>query len=373
MASKVKKIFASIIEGIPPYRLVSIDALRGFDMFWIVGGATFFVSLLALFNIHTTQFEHAAWHGFTFWDLIFPLFVFIMGISMTFSINKRLERGENRKDIYKHIVIRTLILILLGLIYNGLLDLDFAYQRYAGVLQRIALCYFFSSIIVMNTKIKGQIIWTASLMLFYWGAMMLIPVPGVGAGVLTPSGNLSAFIDQKLLPGTFCCYEFGDNEGILSTIPAISTALLGALTGHWLQSSFSKKRKALGLMIAGIASLLLGLLWNLVFPINKLIWTSSYVLYSAGWSLLLLCLFYWLIDVQGWQSWSFPFVLIGLNPITIYMASALFDFSIIAKIFIHGFMDEMGRYQPLFLVTCTLIVKWYFLYFLYKHKIFLKV
>lgn len=372
MTSKIKKIFASKIEGIPSNRVVSIDALRGFDMFWIIGGASFFVSLLALFNIHTTQFEHAAWNGFTFWDLIFPLFVFIMGISMAYSISKRLERGDSRKALYKHIFIRTLILILLGLIYNGLFDLNFVEQRYAGVLQRIALCYVFSSLIVMNTNKKWQAIWAAFLLFFYWGVMVLIPVPGVGASVLTPSGNLSAFIDQRLLLGSFCCYEFGDNEGILSTIPAISTALLGVLTGHWLQSSFSKNKKALGLIVAGIVSLILGLLWNLVFPINKLIWTSSYVLYSAGWCFLLLCLFYWLIDVRGWQSWAFPFVLIGLNPITIYMASGLFDFGIIAKIFIHGFMNDLGTYQPLFLVICALIIKWYFLYFLYKHKIFLK-
>lgn len=373
MTSKIKKIFASKIERIPSNRVVSIDALRGFDMFWIVGGASFFVSLLALFNIHTTQFEHAAWNGFTFWDLIFPLFVFIMGISMTFSISKRLERGDSRKDLYKHIVIRTLILILLGLIYNGLFDLNFIEQRYAGVLQRIALCYFFASLIVMNTNKKWLAIWAAFLLFFYWGAMVLIPVPGFGAGILTPSGNLSAFIDQHILPGTFCCYEFGDNEGFLSTIPAISTALIGVLAGHWLQTSFSQLRKVLGLLLGGIAFIFVGLLWNFVFPINKLIWTSSYVLYSAGWCLLLLCLFYWIIDARGWQSWAFPFVVIGLNPITIYMASSLFNFGIIANIFIHGFSPHLGIYQRLFLVICTLAVEWFFLYFLFKRKIFLKV
>jgi len=373
MESKRKKVFASKIGGIPPYRVVSIDALRGFDMFWIVGGAAFFVNLLALFNIHTAQFGHSAWNGFTFWDLIFPLFIFIMGLSMAYSIGKRLERGESRKNLYIHIVKRTLILFILGLIYNGLLDFNFAAQRYAGVLQRIALCYFFASIIVMNASIKWQAIWAAIILLFYWGIMMLIPVPGFGAGVLTPTGNLSAFIDQHFLPGSFCCYRFGDNEGIISTIPGISTALIGVLAGHWLQTSFSQLKKVLGLLLGGIAFIFIGLLWNFVFPINKLIWTSSYVLYAGGWSLLLFCLFYWLIDVRGWQTWAFPFVVIGLNSITIYLCTALFNFSIIANIFIHGFSPHLGIYQPLFLVICTLAVEWFFLYFLFKRKIFLKV
>jgi len=365
-------------KGAPSGRIVSIDALRGFDMFWITGGAAFFLSLFRLidtpfFDSLSQQLNHPSWHGFTFWDLIFPLFLFIVGASMPFSISKRLERGAPPKKLYIHIVQRTLTLFILGLIFNGLLGFDFSNFRYAGVLQRIALCYFFAALIVMNTQIRGQAIFAGLILLLYWAAMTLIPVPGHGAGVLTPEGNLSFYIDRLWLPGKFVVYRtLGDNEGILSTLPAISTTLLGVLSGHWLRSSYTYNKKVLGLLAAGVVSLLLGLLWNVVFPINKIIWTSSYVLFAGGWSMLLLCLFYWIIDVMGYAKWAFPFVVIGLNPITIYVAQSLFDFGIIARIFVHGFIDSFGDFRPVFWAFCVLAVKWLFLYFLYKKKIFLK-
>lgn len=363
----------STIDG----RVVSIDALRGFDMFWITGGAGFFLSLFKLlkhpfFVSLSHQLSHTKWNGFTFWDLIFPLFLFIVGASMPFSISKRLQRGDSRRMLYMHIIKRTLILFILGLVYNGLLDFDFTKYRFAGVLQRISLCYFFTALIVMNTRIKGQVVFTLSILVSYWAMMMLIPVPGFGSGVLTPEGNLAAYIDQRFLPGKFCCYTFGDNEGILSTLPAISTTLLGVLSGHWIRSTFSQTKKVLGFLVAGIGCLGLGLIWNFVFPINKLIWTSSYVLYAGGWSDLLLCLFYWIIDVKGWKKWAFPFIIIGLNPITIYVAQSLFDFGIIATIFVHGFIDGLGILKPVFWAFCVLTVKWLFLFFLYKQKIFLR-
>jgi len=285
-------------------RVVSIDALRGFDMFWIIGGGVVLRNLLrylgnsSIVQLIIRQTHHCAWNGFHFWDLIFPLFLFIVGVSMCFSFAKRLERGESRRKLYLHIVKRAILLFILGLIYNG----GFRHYpplsgvRFASVLGRIGICYFFASIVMLNTKRKGQAIIAGVLLLFYWGIMKLVPVPGYGAGVLTPEGNLAGYIDRRFLPGRFCCYKYGDNEGYLSTIPAISTTLIGVLTGHWLRSSFSKNKKALGLLGAGAAMLILGRIWNLSFPINKPIWTSSYVLYAAGWSLLLLCFFYWLID-----------------------------------------------------------------------------
>lgn len=368
---------SAIRENTIARRIVSIDALRGFDMFWITGGAGLFLSLFQLlnhpfFNSLSHQLSHSKWNGFTFWDLIFPLFLFIVGASMPFSISKRLQRGDSRRMLYVHIVKRTLVLFILGLIYNGLLDFDFSEYRFAGVLQRISLCYFFTALIVMNTRIKGQVVFFLSILVSYWAIVTLIPVPGFGAGMLTPEGNLAAYIDQRVLPGKFCCYTFGDNEGILSTLPAISTTLLGVLSGHWIRSSFSQTKKVFGLLVAGIGCLGLGLIWNVVFPINKLIWTSSYVLYAGGWSLLLLCLFYWIIDVKSWKKWTFPFIVIGLNPITIYVAQSLFDFGIIANIFVHGFIDELGLLKPVFWSLCVLMVKWLSLFFLYKQKIFLR-
>jgi len=363
---------------VPSERVVSIDALRGFDMFWIIGGGIFFERLFhwlgtPFFEALARQLRHSAWNGFTFEDLIFPLFLFIVGVVMPFSLTKRLDRGDSRNSLYRHIIIRTLVLFFLGLIFNDLLDFKFSEMRYAGVLQRIALCYFFTALIVMNTRIKGQVLWAAGLMIFYWAIMKLVPVPGHGAGMLTPEGNLSSFIDQHFLPGRFCCFKYGDNEGILSTIPAIATCLLGVLSGHWVRSSASALKKVLYLFGAGIACLVCGLIWNIFFPINKLIWTSSYVLFAGGWSLLLLGVSYWLIDIRGYRTWAFPLVIIGLNPITIYVAQGLFDFSVIATIFVHGFIDSMGDFKGIFMALCVLAVKWLFLYFLYRQKLFLKV
>ena len=368
---------SSEIRSVPSGRVLSIDALRGFDMFWITGGAFFFRTLLRFFNtpfFHSlsAQLRHSKWDGFTFYDLIFPLFLFIVGASMPFAISKRLQRGDNRKKLYIHIVKRSLILLFLGFIFNGFLDLNLSNFRWAGVLQRISLCYFFSALIVMNTNIRNQAIIAGIMLLFYWAVMTLIPVPGFGAGILTPEGNLSAYIDQHFLPGEFCCYKFGDNEGILSTIPAIASTLIGVLAGHWLRTSFTQEKKVLVLLAAGAVSLILGFIWDFIFPINKSIWTSSYVLFGAGWSLILLGLFYWVIDVRGYKKWSFPFVIIGLNPITIFVVQQIFDFGIIANIFVHGFIDIFGSFRPLFWAFCVLMVKWLFLYFLYKKKIFLK-
>jgi len=373
------------VKGAPPAakkdvsarRVVAIDALRGFDMFWIMGGDAFFPALFTLigssfFLSLARQLEHSEWNGFTFYDLIFPLFLFIVGSSMPFALGRRIERGEPRKSIYLHIIKRTAILLVLGLVYNGLLNLRFSEMRYAGVLQRIAICYFFASVVFINTKPRTQAVLSAVILLVYWAIMTLVPVPGFGAGVLTPEGNLAGYLDRQFLPGRFCCYTFGDNEGILSNLPAVVTVLLGALSGEWLKSGPTGMKKTAGLAAAGIGSLAVALVWNQAFPINKLFWSSSYVLYAGGWSMLLLALFYWIIDVRGWRGWAFPFVVIGLNPITIYVVQGLFDFGIIANLFVHGFIKHTGAFQPAFWALCVLTVKWLFLYFLYKQKIFLR-
>ncbi|OGG01165.1 MAG: hypothetical protein A3F83_15645 [Candidatus Glassbacteria bacterium RIFCSPLOWO2_12_FULL_58_11] len=362
---------------VPAGRVVSLDALRGFDMFWITGGEGLFAALVTWLNIPLLlplagQFDHSAWDGFTFYDLIFPLFLFIVGTSMPFAISRRLERGDDRGELYRHIVQRSLILLFLGFIYNGLLDFDFSHFRYTGVLHRIAICYFIASLIVMNTRIRSQALIAGAILLGYWALMKLVPVPGVGAGVLTAEGNLGAWVDQHFLPGAFCCYKFGDNEGILSTLPAVSTTLLGVLAGHWLKAPGPQIKKARGLLAAGLVSLIAGWLWNFLFPINKLLWTSSYVLWAGGWSLLLLGVFYWIIDVRGYHKWAFPFVVIGLNPITIYVVQSQFDFGIISNIFIHGFVRYLGSFEPVLSAFGSFLAGWLFLYFLYKKKIFLK-
>jgi len=363
----------------PSVRIYSIDALRGFDMFWLMQESTGFVLVLItalhlpFHDFWAKQADHSEWLGFTFWDFIAPLFLFIVGLSMPFAISRRIAQGADKRTLFGHVLKRTIILILLGLFCNGILSLNFPDFRYTGVLQRIALSYFFAAVITLKSNIKGQAIWTALLLVGYWLLMALIPVPGIGHGVYTPEGNLAGYIDRLFLPGNFCCYLFGDNEGYLSTIPSIATVMFGVLCGHLVRSSWSNRIKLQVLIGGGILSLGLGLLWGMVFPIITRLWTSSYTLYANGWSMLLFALFYWIIDVRGYRKWAFPFTVVGLNAITIYVVQARFDFVHIANMFIDGIVTHAGAYYgKLFLGASVLLVEWLFLYFLYRQKIFLK-
>ncbi len=371
-------------------RLISIDALRGFNFFWILGASEFFIALLTIKKVNWTlrlavEFDHSAWHGFTFYDLIFPLFLFIVGVVIPFSLSKYQESSSensgklyiNYKHAYKRIIVRTVILIILGLVVNGFLDFNFSSMRWPGVLQRIAICYFFSSIITLHTPpkfrplINGVLI--AITLIGYWAIMKLIPAPGATPGDLSPQGNLAGYIDRLVIPGRFCCYQFGDNEGLLSTIPSLGTTLIGVSAGLLLMSKKLPIIKIKWLFISAIVSLALGIIWSFDFPRNKILWTSSFVLFAAGWSLLLLGLFYLLIDYKGYKKWAFPFVVVGKNAITIYVIQMLFDFGIIVDIFVHGFIKYFGVFKETFFFVCLVAVKWLFLYFLYKKKIFLKV
>jgi predicted acyltransferase len=358
-------------------RVVSIDALRGFDMFWITGGGALLASLVDVWPNRVTQtieqqLHHVKWEGFRFEDLIFPLFVFLLGAVMPFAISRRLERGESRLRVHLHVIKRTAALILLGLIMNGLLNFDWPNMRWPGVLQRIALCYFFAALLVIHTKWRTQAIVLVAVLLLYWAVTMLVPVPEFGAGNLTMEGCLSSYIDQQLIPG-YLYYTHGDNEGIISTFPGVCTALLGALAGHWLRSNRSGPRKAAGLAVAGVVCVLAGYLWSFAFPIIKILWTSSFVLFAGGWSLLLLALFYWVIDVLGFKKWAFFFIVIGMNPITIYFLQRFVNFNGIAEFFLGGLAAHAGLYAPLVLPFGALMVRWLLLWFLYRHRVFFKV
>lgn len=376
--AEASAVRASLAPATSTARIQSIDALRGFDMFWLMQeGPGFALALLATlhlpyFKFFAGQLDHTEWVGFTFWDFIAPLFLFIVGLSLPFAISKRLSEGAGKKQLLGHIVKRTIILILLGLVFNGILSLDFTDFRYTGVLQRIAFSYFFAALITMNCRVRGQAIWTAVLLVAYWAMMALIPVPGFGHGIYTPQGNLEGYLDRLLLPGKFCCYTYGDNEGYLSTIPSVATVMFGVLCGHLIRSSWSNRKKFLVLVGGGFASLGLGLLWGTVFPIITRLWTSSYTLYSNGWAMLLFALFFWVIDVRGYRKWAFPLVVIGLNPITIYVVQERFDFSQISNIFVGGLANHVGGGKVLLLSASVVMVKWLFLYFLYRQKIFLK-
>lgn len=358
----------SEIKGIPAGRVLSIDALRGFDMFWIMNWAHVFREICKYINTPFSlrilgQFDHAEWFGYTFYDFIYPLFLFIVGLSMPFAFARRIEKGDSKKDLYKHIIKRTIILFILGLIYDGLFDFNFSRIDLSGILQIIALSYFFSSLILLNTSVKFQAIVTGILLILYWVLMVFVPVPGYGAGVLTPSGNLSSYLQR---------YFSLHRLITLASITHTCSTMIGILTGHWLKTSHPGNKKTVYMFLAGLLGVIIGLIWNLNFPISKKLWTSSYVIYSAGWSLILFAIFYWIIDVKGYKKWAFPFFIIGLNPITIYVGQRLFKFGIIVDIFTHGFINYLGPFKPMFYNFCILVTQWMFLYFLYKKKIFLK-
>jgi predicted acyltransferase len=347
-------------------------------MFWIIGGKTIAIAAAQLTGWGwlvwlAGQLEHPGWHGFTFYDLIFPLFLFIAGAAMPFSYEKRLAHGDSKRDLYRHAILRGLTLVLLGMIYNGLLKFDWPNTRLPSVLGRIGLAYMFAAIIVLNTGLRGRLLWIVGLLAAYWAALKFIPVPGFGAGDLAPGHTLTDFIDRSLIPGRLL---HGDRDpvALMGTIPSIATALCGVVTGQLLKSErISGYVKTLVMVVAGLACLGLAQAWNLDFPINKNLWSSSFVVYCAGWSLLFLAMFYLVIDVWRFRAWTLFFVVIGSNSILIYMACVIVDFEYTARFFVDGALKHTGAYQPLLLAIAVLCVEWLLLLLLYKKRIFLKV
>lgn len=367
-------------------RLTSLDALRGFDMFWIIGARAIVNGVAGLGvpfgRILAHQLTHSDWNGFTFYDLIFPLFLFIVGVSLVFAVRRRLQKGQSRREILRHVVFRSLVLFALGLFYNGGLSQTGVWEnlRFMGVLQRAALVYFFSSLLVLYTRPRTQALAVGAILVGYWAALRFIPVPGHPAGLLTPTVNLVRYVDLRLLPGE-PYWGTWDPEGILSTVPAVATGLLGALTGHWLRASTGPRggtltppRRAGYLLAAGALLALLGLLAGLVFPINKSLWTSSYVLLTGGLSAMLLAVFYWLIDVCGHRRWAFPFVVIGMNSLFIYLADNMIPFGDLARRLVGGDVaDLFGPGRLLFLAFAELALEWLLLWWMYRRRIFIRI
>ncbi len=314
--------------GSSKQRLLSLDAFRGATIAGMI-----LVNNPGTWNAIYPQLRHAAWHGWTFTDFIFPFFLWIVGVAMTLSFARRVEEGADKTHLLLHVFRRALIIFGLGLFLNGfpfglVSTHNFSWDtiRIPGVLQRIAICYLIASIIFMYTGIKGQIGWVIGLLLSYWLMVTLIPVPGFGAGILEPNGNLCWYVDSQLLAGHTwrgAPVPGFDPEGILSTIPAIATTLLGVLTGHWLRSDRSQGDKTDWMFVSGNFLLLLGVIMDMWLPINKNLWTSSYTIFMAGWANVCLAMFYWLIDVKGYKKWATPFVIYGMNAITVFVLSGL--------------------------------------------------
>lgn len=272
--------------------------------------------------------RHAEWHGWTPTDLIFPFFLFIVGVAMIFSFSARRARGASGRTLALKVVSRAAILFGLGLLLHAFpwWDVDLSGLRIPGVLQRIALAYLAASAIVLMTGVRGWALAAAVLLLGYWALEMLVPVPGVGAGVLEPGLDLGAYLDRQVF-GTEHLWDYSrtwDPEGLLSTLPAVGTVLLGALTGRWIRADGrSALEKTVGLFIAGNVALVAGLAWGAVFPINKNLWTSSYVLFTGGIALHFLAVCYWFIDVRGHRRWTTPFIVFGRNAIAAFVLSSL--------------------------------------------------
>src|SRR4051794_23390658 len=358
-------------------RLLSLDALRGFDMFWIIGGKEIAQEAAKITNWPillwlSDQLEHTEWHGFTLYDLIFPLFLFMAGVAMPFSFAKRIEQGATKSELYRHVLVRALLLVFLGMVYNDLLKFDWATMRYTSVLGHIGIAYLFAALIVLNWNALGQFFWAIALLITYWALMKFVPVPRYGAGDLSPAHTLNDYLDRILMPGQL---KYGDRDplGILATIPAIGTALAGAITGHFLRAdAYTRYFKAVGMGVAGLICVLLAYLWNFDFPINKNLWSSSFVLLCAGYSLVLLTTFYLVIDVWRFRNWAMIFVVVGSNSILIYLARRCVDFSFTTHYFFDGLLGRTGAYQPLLFAMAVVFVEWLILLVLYRHRVFLK-
>ncbi len=360
-------------------RLLSLDALRGFDMFWIVGAEDIVHALRKLSDsgpvrLLAEQMDHKAWAGFAFYDLIFPMFVFIVGVSLVFSLGRLVER-EGRAEAMWRIGRRALLLYIIGIFYYGGFNASFERIRLLGVLQRIALCYLFAGLAFVWLKPRGLLALLVALLGGYWALMTFVPVPGVGAGNFAESQNLANWIDKQYLPLRRWDGDH-DPEGILSTLPAIGTCLLGVFAGLLMQrKDLSDRHKVRTLALAGLGLVAAGWLWHLQFPVIKKIWTSSYVLVAAGYSSLFFAVFHYAIEVRQWRRWAEPFVWIGLNPITVYLLHNLVDLNALAKRFVGGDLGKLafGAAQPLVATFIVMMMSIGVCWWLHRRRIYLRL
>ncbi|MEM9831933.1 MAG: DUF5009 domain-containing protein [Bacteroidota bacterium] len=294
-------------------RLLSLDVLRGITIIGMI-----VVNTPGSWSYVYPPLQHAEWHGLTPTDLVFPFFLFMVGISITLALGRRVESGVPLQGVVSKIVKRFFIIYALGLFLALFPAFDFANLRYVGVLPRIAVVYLVCSLLFLKLSWRGTAWLSGITLITYWLMMVLIPVPGVGVANLEPGTNLAAWLDELLVPGRMYRVTW-DPEGFLSTFPAIVTGFTGVLTGYWLRSSQTVERKIIGMMVAGVLACLVGYLWHQFFPVNKNLWSSSYVLVSSGMALLLLGTLYWFIDVKHYRGWTPFFVAFGMNAITAYV------------------------------------------------------
>jgi predicted acyltransferase len=378
-----------------PKRLTSLDVFRGIAITGMI-----LVNMVGVADEVYPPLLHADWNGWTPTDLVFPFFLFIVGVAMAFSLSKYTDSTVGSPltkggwgGIYWRILRRSAILFALGLLLNGFWNYDLSSIRIMGVLQRISLAYLFAALVVLKLPRRWQWVTAFLLLIGYWLAMSFVPVPGYGVGNLTREGNLGAYID-RLIIGTAHLYKgdkfnsMGDPEGLFSTLPAAVTVLLGYFTGDWLRKQPIKSRTSLNMVIVGLSCLVIGQVWGYWFPINKKLWTSSYVVFTAGWALVLLAVCYEFIEVRERRRWGKPFEIVGLNAIFVFVASVLM-IKILVKthigtgekapttytwIYEHVFVPWAGAMNgSLLFALVTVLFWWVVLYIMYQRRWFFKV
>ncbi|WP_044500298.1 acyltransferase family protein [Nostoc sp. PCC 7107] len=373
----------------PSTRLVSLDVFRG-----IAIASMILVNNPGSWDYIYPPLDHAEWHGCTPTDLVFPFFLFIVGVAMPFSFAKYTPENRPTATVYQRILRRGLILFALGLflaLFTLTLDWlikgitpNFSTLRIMGVLQRISLAYVIAALAVLNLSRRGLWILAAVILIGYWLAMQFIPVPGFGAGNLTPEGNLGGYIDRIILGKHIYRSGSFDPEGLFSTLPAVVTVFLGYFTGDWLRTQPIKSRTSINLVIFGLITLIIGQLWGFIFPINKQLWTSSYVLFTAGWALLTLALCYELIEVRHFRRWGLPLEVMGLNAIFLFVASGIFTRILLKTkigssttytwIYEHLFRPWAGTFNGSLIFAIIMVLFWWtILYGMYRRRCFFKI
>ena len=368
----------------PPGRLRSLDVFRGITI-----AGMLLVNNPGSWDAVYEPLDHAPWNGWTPTDTIFPFFLFIVGVAMTFSFDAQLARGAKRGRVFAKAARRAVTLFGLGLLLAAFpyYTLDPAHLRIPGVLQRIGACFLLASAIYLFVPRRGQPWVAAALLLGYWAAMALVPVPGCGAGnLLDKSCTLAAYIDRSVL-GTghlWASAKTWDPEGILSTFPAVATVLLGIFAGRWIRGERTPAERATGLFFAGNALMAAGMIWNAAFPINKNLWTSSYVLFMGGMAMVGLAMCYWLVDVKGIDRWTRPFTVFGVNAIAAFFLSGVFArlLNLIkpggrplkALIFSNAYASWLEPYAASLAFAITFVLLWWaIMEVFYRRRIFIKV
>ena len=364
----------------PTGRLVSLDVFRGITIAGMV-----LVNNPGTWSSIYWPLEHAEWHGWTPTDLVFPFFLFIVGVSITLAFGRRVEDGTGKdrrfaRDLYLKVIKRAAIIFGLGLFLNGFPYFQLGTIRIAGVLQRIAICYLIASLIFLTTKVRTQLLIALALLVAYCLVMTKLAAPGYAPGDLTKEGSIASFVDRVILgPHIWKQGKVYDPEGLLSTIPAVATTLFGILAGHWLRSERPQIEKVVGMFVAGAVCVVVGWAWNPFFPINKSLWTSSYVLFTAGLALQLLALCYWVIDIKGYRRWAWPFEVFGVNALALFVGTGLMVklmslFKVQGWIFRNLFLTWATPINASLAYAIAFILLWLFLmWLLYRKNILIKV